>query len=184
MVLPGIPVKYLGPLARFTKSENKKITYKWMTIISGPEPQRSIFEKKIFETASKMSCKFLIVRGLPGEGDIDFYPPNCEVLNHLNTTDMQAAISSSEFIISRCGYTTVMEILSLQKKSILIPTPGQTEQGYLAKHLLKQKWSYTFDQADDFASHLQNAVSFHYCLPEINTQVHASILKSFIDSLQ
>ena len=55
---------------------------------------------------------------------------------------MRDAIESSEFIISRCGYTTVMEILSLQKKSVLIPTPGQTEQEYLALHLSKQNWCY------------------------------------------
>ena len=183
-VLPGIPVKYLGPLSRFAKSENKKVTYKWMAIISGPEPQRSIFEKKIFEAVSKTNYSSLIVRGLPGETAKHSFPPNCKVFDHLSTTDMQAAINSSEFIIGRCGYTTVMEILSLQKKSVLIPTPGQTEQEYLARHLLKQNWSYTFNQANDFAIHLQQAESFQYCLPEINTQLHSSILNAFIDVLQ
>ena len=32
-----------------------------------------------------------------------------------------------------------MEILSLQKKSILIPTPGQTEQEYLSEILQQQQ---------------------------------------------
>jgi uncharacterized protein (TIGR00661 family) len=183
-ILPGTPVRYLGPLSRFTKSVNNIIKFKWMAIISGPEPQRSIFEKKIFEMASKTNDSFLIVRGLPGEITKHSFPPNCKVFDHLSTADMQAAINSSEFIISRCGYTTVMEILSLQKKSVLIPTPGQTEQEYLAKHLSKQNQSYTFNQADDFAAHLQQAELFHYCLPEINTQLHSSILKAFVDALQ
>ena len=97
---------------------------------------------------------------------------------------MEEAIGHSEFIISRCGYTTVMEILSLQKKSILIPTPGQTEQEYLANHLLKQNWCYTFEQKDDFEFHLQKAKSFTYCLPEMNMDLHKEVIAGFINSLQ
>ncbi|MEP6465528.1 MAG: glycosyltransferase [Parafilimonas sp.] len=181
--LPEIPVKYLGPLSRFKKSVNQKIKFTWMAIISGPEPQRSLFEKKIFEVAAKSNDTFLIIRGLPGQKENDFNFPNCTIFNHLNTADMQAAIESSEFIISRCGYTTVMEILSLKKKSVLIPTPGQTEQEYLAKHLSKQNWCYTFKQTEDFITHLSNAKSYTYSLPEINMQQHEEIIKGFITSI-
>ncbi len=181
--LPNIPVKYIGPLSRFKKNRNDKITFKWMVIISGPEPQRSIFEQKIFEAASTTNENFLIVRGLPGEKEKDFSNQNCKVLNHLNTTEMQQAIQASEFIISHCGYTTVMEILSLQKKSILIPTPGQTEQEYLASHLSKQNWAYTFDQKEDFAFHLNKATTYTYNLPDIDCQLHETVIKNFVQSL-
>jgi len=184
-ILPTIPVKYLGPLSRFKKgNRNNLIKFKYMAIISGPEPQRSVFEKKIVEVASKINDVFLLVRGLPGEKENTFQAPNCRVFNHLNTNEMEEAIGYSEFIISRCGYTTVMEILSLQKKSILIPTPGQTEQEYLAEHLLKQNWCYTFDQEDDFEFHLQKAKSFKYNLPEMNMHLHEEIISGFINSLQ
>jgi uncharacterized protein (TIGR00661 family) len=182
--MPAIPVKYIGALSRFSKTENKIIQFKWMAIISGPEPQRSIFEKKIFEVASKTNDKFMIVRGLPGNTKNEFQLPNCKVFNHLNTIDMQSAIETSEFIISRCGYTTVMEILSLQKKSVFIPTPGQTEQEYLAQHLLQQKWSYTFNQKDDFVKQLANAKSFSYQLPQFNMNEYKHVIESFITSLQ
>jgi len=184
-ILPAIPVKYVGPLTRFRKrSDNILIKFKYMAVISGPEPQRSVFEKKIIEVASKTNDKFLVVRGLPGEKGNTFQLPNSKVFNHLNTDEMEEAIESSEIIISRCGYTTVMEILSLQKKSILIPTPGQTEQEYLAEHLLKQNWCYTFDQKNDFAFHLQKAKSFKYNLPEMNMHLHEEIISGFINSLQ
>ena len=182
-ILPSIPVTYLGPLARFKKSETKEILFTWMAIISGPEPQRSLFEKKLFEAASKSSDQFLIVRGLPDGEKNDFHLPNCKVYNHMNTADMQAAIESSEFIISRCGYTTVMEILALKKRSVFIPTPGQTEQEYLARHLSTQKWCYTFNQDDNFATHLASATSFNYQLPEIDIHAHEEIIKGFIYSL-
>jgi hypothetical protein len=58
-----------------------------------------------------------------------------EIKNHLPGSELAQVLLQSEYIISRSGYTTVMELLSLQKKSILIPTPGQTEQEYLAKKL-------------------------------------------------
>ena len=181
--LPKINLKYLGLLSRFSKQESKPIKYKWMAIISGPEPQRSIFEKKIFDVASTSKDSFLIVRGLPGRPEEDFKLPNCKVFNHLNTTDMQEAIEASEFIISRCGYTTVMEILSLQKKSVFIPTPGQTEQEYLAEHLLKQKWSYTFNQNEDFMQQIENAKSFTYSLPEFDVNLYKSVLTTFVNQL-
>ncbi|HEX5151820.1 MAG TPA: glycosyltransferase [Parafilimonas sp.] len=184
-ILPAIPVKYLGPLSRFMKSNRSAlIKFKYVAIISGPEPQRSVFEKKIIEVASKTDDEFLLVRGLPGERESTFLPSNCKAFNHLNTNEMAEAIESGEFVVSRCGYTTVMEILSLQKKSILIPTPGQTEQEYLAKHLLKQNWCYTFNQEDDFAFHLQKAKSFEYKLPEMNMHLHEDIIAGFINALQ
>ncbi|SFQ03057.1 glycosyltransferase [Parafilimonas terrae] len=181
--LPAIPSKYIGPLSRLKKMDTTILNYKWIAIISGPEPQRSIFEKKIFELASKMPDKFIIVRGLPGENEENFISPNCAIFNHLNTEEMQAAIAQSEFVISRCGYTTVMEVLSLQKKAVFIPTPGQTEQEYLAQHLFAQKWCYTFNQEDDFEMQLREAVSFNYKLPEINAGQYKEVLNDFVKRL-
>jgi predicted glycosyltransferase len=49
-------------------------------------------------------------------------------------------------IIARCGYSTVMDLAALQKRSILIPTPGQTEQEYLAEHLMKKNFAFCVEQ--------------------------------------
>ncbi len=181
--LPKIPVKYIGPLSRFSKQDPVEKKYKWMAIISGPEPQRSLFEKKIFEIASILNESFLIVRGLPGNYETSPGLPNCKVFNHLNTNEMYAAIAASEFIISRCGYTTAMEMLALQKKSILIPTPGQTEQEHLANHLFKQNWCYCFNQDENFKLHLERALSFAYSLPYINTREYEEVLAQFVNTL-
>ena len=181
--MPAIPVKYIGPLARFEKCTSGNSTFKWLVIISGPEPQRSLFEEKIFEAAVKTNDRFLVVRGLPGETAIHNYPSNCQVFNHLNTADMESAIASCAFVISRCGYTTVMEMLSVKKRTVLIPTPGQTEQEYLAAHLLQQKWSYTFNQQDDFSAQLQQADTFDYCLPDIDAHKYEPVIAGFLQSL-
>ena len=67
-------------------------------------------------------------------------------------------MAQTEFVICRSGYSTVMEILYLQKKTILIPTPGQTEQEYLAQKLMHQNWAYSFLQsAGDYYTQIQSA---------------------------
>ncbi|HVX27273.1 MAG TPA: glycosyltransferase [Parafilimonas sp.] len=178
--LPAIPIKYLGPLSRFAKKPMQESLYKYLVIISGPEPQRTLLEEKIFSFIETISEKCLIVRGLPEEKTSIEEKPNCKIFNHLTTQQLQEAFNTSEIVICRSGYTSVMEILSMQKKSVLIPTPGQTEQEYLAKHLMKQRWCYTFSQEDNFVEHLNKAEQFQYNLPEINTHQYETVLKDFV----
>jgi UDP-N-acetylglucosamine:LPS N-acetylglucosamine transferase len=90
---------------------------------------------------------------------------NCTIVNHLTTLELQRVLNESGFVISRCGYTTVMEILSLGKKSILVPTPGQTEQEYLAEHLMQQRWCYSCRQDEDLLAHIKKAKEFGFRCP-------------------
>jgi UDP-N-acetylglucosamine:LPS N-acetylglucosamine transferase len=47
---------------------------------------------------------------------------------------MRHVIRGSAMVISRSGYTSIMELVSLGKGAVLIPTPGQTEQEYLGQY--------------------------------------------------
>jgi uncharacterized protein (TIGR00661 family) len=181
--LPQIPVKYLGPVSRFQKKQMQKNVYKYLFIVSGPEPQRSIFQENILSFIKTCKEKCLIILGMPARKKFVEENDMYKIYNHLSTTELEEAFNSCEYIVSRCGYTSVMEILSLQKKSILIPTPGQTEQEYLAKHLMKQSWCYTFTQNENFALHLNKAKQFKYNMPEINTHQFEAVLKNFISTL-
>lgn len=136
--LPNIPVHYIGLLSRFEKNISTEKKYDYCIVLSGPEPQRTILENKILKDVCQLKNKILLVRGLPATQDIIPSSENIEIKNHLPGIQLQQAFQQSEYIISRSGYTTVMEILSLQKKSILIATPGQTEQEYLSKILHQQ----------------------------------------------
>jgi UDP-N-acetylglucosamine:LPS N-acetylglucosamine transferase len=89
--------------------------------------------------------------------------------------------SVSEFIISRSGYTTVMEILPLKKKSILIATPGQTEQEYLAQHLMQQHWCYSCNQGDDLLSHIYKAKAFQFIFPPLNESTLHAVVEEFFN---
>lgn len=182
--LPAIPVKYLGPLSRFGELPKAELKYKWMAILSGPEPQRTILENKLLAIIPNLQGKILLVRGRPGSTAAINAPANCTIVNHLATNEMLQALAASQFVISRCGYTTVMEMLALGKKAVFIPTPGQTEQEYLAEHLFKQGWCYTCTQDDDLWQHLCTAeTSFIYNMPPPAKTTLEEVVKGFVEKI-
>ena len=180
--MPAIKTRYIGPLSRFKNLPTAASFYKYFFVLSGPEPQRTLLEQAVFKIIPQLNGKVLVVRGRPNE---EKQPPkvgDALIRNHLTTETMQQAFLQSEYIISRSGYTTVMELLSLEKKSILIPTPGQTEQEYLANRLMRQQWCYYCQQDDDLLQHISNAEKFNYHLPELDAPLYEKILDEFLDS--
>jgi UDP-N-acetylglucosamine transferase subunit ALG13 len=152
---PQVPLKYVGLLSRLEKGQSIQVPNHLLFILSGPEPQRTILENRIIEDISHYPGTATIIRGLPlissilpSTGMIKFY-------NHLPQKQLSEEMSKAEWIISRSGYSSVMDIVKLGKKSILIPTPGQTEQEYLAKHLAENHIAFTVPQ-DKFS--LNNAL--------------------------
>jgi len=163
--LPPNPLYYIGWLSRFEPVKTPA-TYTYCILLSGPEPQRTLLEQKLIGDLQKVKEKVLFVRGLPDEQDLPDFPNNITCKNHLTGTALQEALHASEWIISRSGYTTVMEILHLQKKAILIPTPGQTEQIYLAQQLLQQQWAFSVEQNKfNFNDAVAAARQFHFSPP-------------------
>jgi len=56
-----------------------------------------------------------------------------------------------------------MDIKTLKKKSILIPTPGQSEQEYLAAYLKQKKIAFTVSQQNfSLLENLEEAKKFDY----------------------
>ena len=179
--LPAIPVHYIGVLARFKKEATSKIKYQFCILLSGPEPQRTMLENILLQQLPFVSANCLLVRGKMDAESIDVDLSNVTIKNHLRGIELNAYIQASEFIITRSGYTSVMELLNLQKRMILIPTPGQTEQEYLAKLLMQQQWAWCIDQKDfNLMDSLKHASNFTYQLPEISTELLGSIIQQFI----
>ena len=84
-----------------------------------------------------------MVKGQTEQKEHFYFNKNIEVISFLTSKKLNQAIAESEIVISRSGYTTLMDLVLLEKKAILIPTPGQTEQEYLADHFFEQKIFYT-----------------------------------------
>lgn len=166
--LPAIPVQYMGILSRFRYINTAK-KYDYCILLSGPEPQRSLLEKKMIKDLPHIAGNCLLVRGKPGSEETLFVGSNVTVKNHLPGVELEEAINQSEYIICRSGYTSVMELLTLQKKAILVPTPGQTEQEYLAKRLLDNHTCLSVSQdLFDVREHLAMAKTFTYQLPQVS----------------
>lgn len=144
VVLPP-NTSFTGPLSRFLKRVEKKI-YDLMIILSGPEPRRTIWEEKLFKEIKTFEGKVLVVRGLPECDEMMESGENTTVINFLSSDALCAAIQQSEWIICRSGYSSVMDLVQLEQKSILIPTPGQAEQEYLAQRLFRNKIFYTCEE--------------------------------------
>ncbi len=128
----NLKIRFIGMISRFKKM-NIKNRLDVLAVISGPEPQRSVFEIKVREQLEKSGLRYFIVKGKPGF-DNDRLKKNNEE-NYMTSNALNEMIEASELIISRSGYTTVMDLCKLGKKAIFIPTPGQTEQEYLAEGL-------------------------------------------------
>lgn len=156
-----------------------------LIILSGPEPQRSILEKILIDALKDYYGRAVLVRGLPGENGLPEVPAGVQVFNHLPATELNKLICGASMIIARCGYTTIMDLLKLKKKCILIPTPGQAEQEYLAKHLFKSKLAYTIAQHKfSLAKDMQAAENFPYRKPDLSLEEYKLHLARFVGSLR
>jgi len=139
--------KYIGVLSRFfADSQNDKAKYDLLVILSGPEPQRTVFEKKILEQLALTSTSALIVQGITEKNERIRISKNVEMVSHFTSEELQKEILSSEIILCRPGYSSVMDLAVLGKKAIFVPTPGQTEQEYLAKYFSGKKIAYSVSQ--------------------------------------
>jgi uncharacterized protein (TIGR00661 family) len=146
--LPLLPIYYIGNLARFTSAGKQEEKNYLLVMISGPEPQRSIFESRILDQVAHLNAPVHLLRGLPAtQGSLPDASPTVIIENHREGLSLQKLISGASVVISRPGYTTVMEMLSCGKRCIFIPTPGQSEQEYLGKHLAEQGYSLCASQA-------------------------------------
>jgi uncharacterized protein (TIGR00661 family) len=160
--LPEIPVKYIGLLSRLKKISAEK-KYDFLILLSGPEPQRTVLENNFLMIRNQFTEKVLLVRGLPKAAAELSSTENFVIKNYCAADELSLLMAQSEFVISRSGYSTVMDLICLQKKAIFIPTQGQTEQEYLAETLMNKGFAYSFQQTEkDYYAKIQEAKNFDY----------------------
>ncbi|MFM7014686.1 MAG: glycosyltransferase, partial [Bacteroidota bacterium] len=131
--------EFIGPLSRFKRSTDTTTTinYEVVVLISGPEPQRSIFQEACVKEAKRIKKKTLILLGLPNKKEMTTNG-NITLASHLDHRQLSSTLINAKYIVCRSGYSTLMDLAALNKTALCIPTPGQTEQLYLAEHLSKQ----------------------------------------------
>ncbi|MBS2100899.1 glycosyltransferase [Carboxylicivirga linearis] len=128
-----------------------------LIILSGPEPQRSILEDLIVKRYINRQLRVVVLRAQPNKkkliknGSITFLP-------HCNSSSYLHLLNNSKQIVCRSGYSTLMDLAYVNRQAILIPTPGQYEQEYLAEHMRKNFHFVTVNQREIPSSPL---LSFH-----------------------
>lgn len=130
----GIPIKYIGTLSRFKKLDCP-LKYDLMVLLSGPEPQRTLLQDFLLKELETYKGKLLFVKGVVEGESKATINKQLTCYNYMTSIALEKAINESKLVLSRSGYTTVMDLAKLEKKAFFIPTPGQFEQEYIAKRL-------------------------------------------------
>lgn len=130
--MPEIPVEYIGPLSRLS-TQKASVECDALFVCSGPEPVRTQFESLFIREAGKHpDLRFALLRGYAAH-PIEA-PHNVDVRNHASVAEMSLLFAKSKLIVSAAGYSTIMDLYATKRPAVLIPTPGQGEQEYLAKY--------------------------------------------------
>jgi hypothetical protein len=169
--------RFIGPLSRFS-GERLPLERDILVLISGPEPQRTRFEQMVLEQLEHFEGTAMAVLGTPEVKESRMNARGHQIMPHLPASELEKAVSSSRLIVSRSGYSTIMDLSVLGKKAVFVPTPGQTEQEYLGRrfdHLgqhmlmpqrqfdLKRAWEqstdysgFTATNASEYQRHVRN----------------------------
>ena len=127
-------IRYIGPLSGLVP-EKVRQTIDALILISGPEPQRTSLEKLILKQIEDIPGHCVVVLGKPEMKQTVTSLRSHEIISHLDRNTLSKYMSRADVIVSRAGYSTIMEVISFKKPALFIPTPGQTEQEYLAERL-------------------------------------------------
>jgi len=145
---PRLPknAKYIGPVSRFQdvvpeRPENAR-RFEVLALISGPEPQRTLFENLLKERFKRQGTPSVILRGIPPSSPEEepsiIREGTVFLVDHAKDEHLLWYILQAHEIICRPGNSTLSDLTFLGKTALLVPTPGQTEQEYVARHLEKQ----------------------------------------------
>ena len=167
---PASPLYYIGHLSRLKMKGIAEIKNHLLILLSGPEPQRSIFENKIIKQISLYPATAVVLRGLPEATSVIPSTNSIHIYNHLSGEELNTEMGKAAFVIARSGYSTLMDAMALKKKCILVPTPGQTEQEYLAAyHTGKQQAIHSTQKKFSLTEILKKAESSSFLFPDLET---------------
>lgn len=125
-------IRFIGAVSRFQKCKEKP-QYDYLILLFGPEPRRTLLENKLISIFNNSNKIVNLVRGVVEETVKIDIQKNLTITNFLNSEALEKEIAKSKVVICRAGYSSILDLVKMQKEAILIPTKGQNEQEYLAK---------------------------------------------------
>lgn len=134
-----IPYRYIGWLSQFqfkkhTSSPPLSGKNYTLAVLSGPEPMRTQLQMALLHIMQRYpSTQFVMIGGTNKKRPQT--PENVHYIPLATSEQLYPFIQHCDYLISRCGYSTVMDVLYLQKPALFVPTPGQTEQELIGELL-------------------------------------------------
>lgn len=176
--------EFIGPLSRFSIKKSIPLQENFiLAIVSGPEPQRTNFEQLLINQLTIYNQPAVLVSGIT-EAETMEQRNNITIYSHLETDKLELLIQKAALIISRSGYSTIMDLSILKKKAVFIPTPGQTEQEYLAEYHSKKGNSISFTQKHfDIQKAIAQAENCKGLSVLFNSKQLNSVVRNFLRSL-
>jgi uncharacterized protein (TIGR00661 family) len=179
----NFPFRHIGHLSRLVPARHVEKKYDLLCVLSGPEPQRTRLEEILVKQIDSYSGRTLIVRGLPIVNGRAPLTTSAEVKDFLTSDELQVAIESAALILSRSGFSTVMDLSRVGSRAIFIPTPGQTEQEYLAGQLKGKGIAFSMEQEKfDLTEAIKRAGEFKGFSPD--TIKHFGLTKALDELMQ
>lgn len=149
---------YIGPLSSITPTSADPDIDCFFSI-SGIEPQRSLMAQKVLDALPRLDGRIVVALGQPGKADDCRHIGNATVYGYLDRQAQSEMLTRARLVMTRSGYTTLMELAGLGKQALFVPTPGQSEQEYLARfhHDKGHVWS-TTQRELDLATDIEHAL--------------------------
>lgn len=185
-VLPA-NTHYVGLLSRIEpQTDNKSQANHLLVLLSGPEPQRTNLARILWQQVTSCDMDVTFVEGSLQADTPAFIPSHVIYYKRITDKQLLPLLENCSIVLCRSGYSTLMDIATRRKKAILIPTPGQTEQEYLAK-LLQDKGIYCCQKQTGFnlTKALRSVVSCTGELPGISSYytMHESVIDDWLSKL-
>ncbi len=162
-------IRYIGPLSRMQKKETPTL-YDLMVILSGPEPQRGLLEEKLRMELQRYNGKVVFIKGIIEKEQTKEQIDHVTYYNFMNSRQLERTFNQSNTILCRSGYTTIMDLVQLEKKAFFIPTPGQYEQIYLAKKLKKDNMA-PYNNQEEFTIENLSEIPLYNGFTSINNTI-------------
>lgn len=137
-------IHYVGVLSDFKKKKTKK-DIDYLISITGPEPQRSILQGKLLSQTKNLKGNIAVTLGKTELKDNQIND-NITTYSFLNKYEREDLLNRAQLVISRSGYSTILDLAVIGTKALMTPTPGQVEQVYLGEYHNRKGTFYSVDQ--------------------------------------
>ncbi|MCK4730045.1 MAG: glycosyltransferase [Candidatus Aenigmarchaeota archaeon] len=172
-------IVYFGAISSFHKRNLKEDVDVFISI-SGPEVQRKVFEETVLNQVGELNGKIVVSLGTP-EKKFSETRGNAQIYSYLENSKREELLNRSKIVVTRSGYSTIMDLAETGRKALFVPTKNQTEQEYLGEFHLKRKNFYCISQDKlNLKEDLKKAKKYNGLNPKWNTK---KSLKIFLDTL-